>query len=278
MPKKTIADITAHKGQREALVCLTAYTAPMAQAVASSVDLILVGDSVGMVLYGMDTTLDVDIEMMIRHGEAVIRGRGDTPVPVVVDMPAGTYEESAAHALYNARRIVAQSGCDAIKLEGGVAMAAQISAITDAGIPVMGHIGLMPQSVKKEGGFKVQGKTPDQITMLLNDARAVEAAGAFAFVIEGTVDTVSELITQEVQIPSIGIGASAACDGQILVSEEMLGLLYGHTPKFTKKFATLSGNIEDAVAAFAHEVRMREFPNADFLYHAPSSITQKKAS
>ncbi len=275
---KTINDIKAHKGQAEALVCLTAYTKPMAQAIAPYVDFILVGDSVGMVLYGLDSTVGVDLEMMIRHGQAVMRGCND--VPVIIDMPAGSYEDSTQQALKNAQRLVQETGCDAVKLEGGTEMAAQITAITQAGIPVMGHIGLMPQSALKDGGFKVKGKTPDQISSLLSDARAVETAGAFAFVIEGTVDTVSALITREVKIPTIGIGASASCDGQVLVSEDMLGLLYGHTPKFAKKYAQLAGDIESAAEGFAREVRSRAFPSDAYLYHAPTPppLEQKKVS
>ena len=215
--RRTLDDIKSHKGQKEALVCLTAYTTPMAHSLSPYVDFLLVGDSVGMVLYGMDSTVDVDLEMMIRHGQAVMRGRQDG-IPVVVDMPAGTYEDSPTQALKNAQRLVRETGCNALKLEGGVDMQAQIRAITDAGIAVMGHIGLMPQSAIKEGGFKIKGKTPDQIQLLLDDARAIEDAGAFAFVIEGTIDTVSDLITRKVSIPTIGIGASASCDGQVLVS------------------------------------------------------------
>lgn len=275
--RRTLDDIKSYKGQKEALVCLTAYTTPMARSLSPYVDFLLVGDSVGMVLYGMDSTVDVDMEMMIRHGQAVMRGRQDD-IPVVVDMPAGTYEDSPAQALETAQRLVHETSCDAVKLEGGVNMQAQIEAITSTGIAVMGHIGLMPQSAIKEGGFKIKGKTPDQIQLLLADARAVEDAGAFAFVIEGTIDTVSDLITREVSIPTIGIGASASCDGQVLVSEDMLGLLYGHTPKFAKKYAQINLQIEDAAQSFAREVRAREFPSREYLYQQSPTEAQKKAS
>lgn len=273
---KTIAQIRAHKNQDVALVCLTAYTAPMAHALSPAVDFLLVGDSVGTTLYGMENTLGVDLEMMIRHGQAVIRGRRDS-VPVVIDMPAGSYEDSANQALASARRIVEETGCDAVKLEGGLDMIEQIRAITDAGIDVMGHIGLMPQSVEKEGCFKIKGKTPEQVAMLIADASAVEDAGAFSVVIEGTIENVAETITREISIPTIGIGASVACDGQVLVCDDMLGLTYGHVPKFARRYAQLGQEIEEAAAAFAEDVRARRFPSAEYTYQAPaSSGAQKK--
>jgi 3-methyl-2-oxobutanoate hydroxymethyltransferase len=265
-----IEKFKSHKNKETALVCLTAYTTPMAQALCDQVDLLLVGDSLGMVMYGMDNTLDVTLEMMIGHGKAVMRGVGHTPV--IVDLPAGTYETSPEQALSTARHVIDETGCDGVKLEGGVSVAPHIKAITQAGICVMGHIGLLPQSVIKDGGFKVKGKTPDQIDMLIADAKAVEKAGAFAFVIEGTIDSVSDMITGAVSIPTIGIGASARCDGQILVSEDMLGLLYGHTPKFAKQYARLNTQIEDAAKAYATDVRARNFPSAEYTYQ------EKKAS
>ncbi|MEM7679526.1 MAG: 3-methyl-2-oxobutanoate hydroxymethyltransferase, partial [Pseudomonadota bacterium] len=233
----TTADIQAAKGRSEPLVCLTAYTAPMADHLDEYCDLMLVGDSVGMVLYGMDNTLQVDLDMMIRHGQAVMRRAKNACV--VVDMPFGSYEESPEQAYRNAAKVMRETNCDAIKLEGGVDMAETIKYLTSRKIPVMGHIGLMPQSVVKDGGYKVKGKTKASEAQLLEDARAIEDAGVFAFVLEGTVDDVSAKVTQASGVPVIGIGASVACDGQILVTEDMLGMTDGHIPKFVKQYAKL---------------------------------------
>lgn len=263
MPTLTPQDIRAHKGGVK-LTCLTAYTAPMAAALDAHVDLILVGDSVGMVLYGMDTTLGVSIEMMIAHGAAVVRGADRACV--IVDMPFGTYEECPALAAENARYIMDKTGCAGVKLEGGVVMAPQIKAIINAGVPVMGHIGLQPQSVEREGGYKIKGRGVDEIARLVADAKAVADAGAFAIVVEGTVPAAAEAITHAVEVPTIGIGASGACDGQILVTEDMLGLGYGHVPKFVKHYAALGDEIEAAVKRYADEVRTGAFPAAEHLY------------
>ncbi len=273
----TVADIRARKGAAEPLACLTAYTAPMAQLLDAHVDLLLVGDSVGMALYGMDNTLQVTLEIMIAHGKAVVRA--SKRACVVVDMPFGTYEENPEQAFRNATLIMRETNCDAVKLEGGAAMAPTIEYLTRRNIPVMAHIGLQPQSVLKEGGYRVKGKTPESEATIMADAKAVEAAGAFAVVIEGTVGDVADSITKAIRIPTIGIGASAGCDGQILVTEDMLGLLSGHTPKFVKKYADLGAVIDKAVSTYAAEVRARQFPSSEYLYSRPKLVeTDKKAS
>jgi 3-methyl-2-oxobutanoate hydroxymethyltransferase len=202
--------------------------------------------------------------MMIAHGQAVMRGAGHACV--VVDMPAGSYEESPALALASARRIVDATGCDAVKLEGGVAMADQIRAIVNAGIAVMGHIGLLPQSVEKEGGYKIKGKTEDAAERLLADALAVQQAGAFSLVIEGTMEPVAARITREISIPTIGIGASPACDGQILVTDDMVGLTVDRVPKFVRQYAELRAVVAQAARDYGADVRSRAFPSSQHLF------------
>lgn len=246
------------------IVCLTAYTYPIARMLDPHVDLLLVGDSVAMVLHGHATTLGASLEMMIAHGQAVMRG--SAKACVVVDMPAGSYETSAAQAVACARRIVQETGCQAVKLEGGVDMAAQIAAIVADGIPVMGHIGLLPQSVEKEGGYKIKGRTEDNIAALLRDAEAVEKAGAFSVVIEGTIEAVASRLTRHIAIPTIGIGASGECDGQILVIDDMIGMTVDRVPKFVKEYANLRDTISDAAARYASEVRSRAFPGPDHVF------------
>lgn len=261
----SIPDIRARKQDGgPPLVFLTAYTSPMARSLCPHADLLLVGDSVGTVLYGMDNTTGVSLEMMIEHGRAVMRAKPD--VPVIVDMPFGTYEDGPEQALRHARRIMEETGADGVKLEGGVQMRDQIAAITGAGIAVMGHIGLLPQSVVREGGYKIKGKDEAQIAALVADAQAVEAAGAFAVVIEGTVAQAASTATRAVGIPTIGIGGSPECDGQILVSEDMLGMLHGHKPKFVREYAHLRDDISAAAAQYAADVRARRFPGPDNLY------------
>lgn len=260
----SIADIKNRKNPEQPLVCLTAYTTPMARSLAPHVDLLLVGDSVGTVLYGLDDTTGVTLETMIRHGAAVVRAGPD--VPVIVDMPFGTYEDSPAQALANARRIMAETGAQGVKLEGGVGMAGAVRAITGDGIPVMGHIGLQPQSVVKEGGYRIKGRDEAQVARLVEDARALEEAGVFAIVIEGTIAEVAARITRAVGVPTIGIGGSPECDGQILVTDDMLGLLHGRKPKFVTEYAVLREDIDAAVARFAGDVRARRFPGPGNLY------------
>jgi 3-methyl-2-oxobutanoate hydroxymethyltransferase len=248
------------------IVCLTAYTYPVARLLDDHVDLLLVGDSVAMVLHGHATTLGASMDMMIAHGKAVMRG--SSKACVVVDMPAGSYEDSATHAVASARRIVAETGCQAVKLEGGVDMAGQIAAIVAAGIPVMGHIGLQPQSVESDGGYRIKGRTEENVAALLRDADAVERAGAFCVVIEGTVENVAADITRRISIPTIGIGASRDCDGQILVIDDMVGLTVDRVPKFVKEYADLRAVISHAAARYAAEVRSRTFPGPEHVFSA----------
>ena len=259
-----VGKIQNHKKSGVPIVCLTAYTTPMAKSLASHVDLLLVGDSVGTVLYGMDSTQGVSLDMMIEHGRAVMRAEPD--VPVIIDMPHGSYEDNDAQALENAKVIIEQTGADGVKLEGGRAMASRVEAIVSAGIPVMGHIGLLPQSAPDEGGYKIKGKTDEQIQILINDGQSIENSGAFAIVIEGTIDEAAAQITSAVSIPTIGIGASSACDGQILVSEDLLGLTHGHRPKFAPDYAGLNAQIDEAATRFAADVRGRNFPREENLY------------
>lgn len=271
-----IAPLRAHKNKSEPLVCLTAYTVGMAAILDEICDILLVGDSVGMVLYGMENTLGVDLEMMIRHGQAVKRGA--QKACVVVDMPFGTYEDSPAQAYQNAARIMQETGCDAVKLEGGQDMAATVSHLTSQNIPVMGHIGLMPQSVVKDGGYKIKGRTSEQEQNLIADAKALEQAGAFSIVIEGTVEEVAQRITASINIPTIGIGASAACDGQILVVDDMLGMTQGHVPRFVKQYADLKNLIGTAAKQYAADVRARRFPAPAHTYNASQKTSSKNTS
>ncbi|AEH89115.1 3-methyl-2-oxobutanoate hydroxymethyltransferase [Mesorhizobium opportunistum] len=258
------------------LVCLTAYTYPVARLLDPHVDLLLVGDSVAMVLHGHQTTLGASLEMMIAHGQAVMRG--SARACVVVDMPAGTYEDSAAQAVASARRIVGETGCQAVKLEGGVDMAGRIAAIVTNGIPVMGHIGLLPQSVEKEGGYKIKGRTDENVAALVADALAVEKAGAFSVVIEGTIEAAAADITRRIAIPTIGIGASADCDGQILVIDDMVGLTVDRVSKFVKEYADLRSVIAHAAERYALEVRSRTFPGPAHVFSSSKLFSRTNTS
>jgi len=266
----TIPDFTEMKEAGTPIVCLTAYSTPMAKTLDPYVDLLLVGDSLGMVLYGMETTLGVSLETMIAHGKAVMRGRSHACV--IVDMPFGSYEESPKQAYRNAAQIIKETGCDGVKLEGGEDMAPTIEYLTKRNIPVMAHIGLQPQSVVKDGGYKIKGRTSEQADRLMRDAKAVEQAGAFAVVIEGTVEDVAATLTAALRIPTIGIGASSACDGQVLVTEDMTGLAVGHTPKFVKQYKELNSDIEQAAQSYASEVRARSFPSSEHVYSRPRPV------
>ncbi|QFT94211.1 3-methyl-2-oxobutanoate hydroxymethyltransferase [Roseovarius sp. THAF9] len=255
-------DIRAMKGGTP-IVSLTAYTTPMAQLMDAHCDFVLVGDSVGMVLHGMQNTLAVSMEMMIMHGQAVARGLKSAML--VVDMPFGSYEESPAQAFRNAARMMAETGCAAVKLEGGVHMAETIAFLVARGVPVMAHIGLTPQSINTLGGYKVQGRDAGA-GQVLRDARAVADAGAFSVVLEKLPASLSDEITEEIPIPTIGIGASAGCDGQILVHYDMLGLFTAFKPKFVKRYANLGEDAEKAIAAYAEEVRARAFPAEEHMF------------
>ena len=258
----TVPQIRARKGG-EPIVSLTSYHAHTAAIVDRHADFILVGDSLGMVMHGMESTVGVTIDMMITHGKAVVRGT--KRALVVVDMPFGTYEESPGVAFRNAARIMTETLCQAVKLEGGARMAETIRFLVDRGIPVMAHIGLTPQSTNVMGGVKTQGRDEATWQHHIDDAKAVTDAGAFAVVVEGVVEPLARAITRAVDIPTIGIGASADCDGQILVLEDMLGL-NPRPPKFVKVYGQLGGMIEQAVSDYAAEVRTRSFPTDDQTY------------
>lgn len=258
----TVPEIAARKAGTP-IVALTAYTAPLAALVDDHAEMILVGDSLGMVIYGLGSTIGVTIEMMILHGQAVMRGT--RRAMVVIDMPFGSYEESPEQAFRNAARIMAETGCGAVKLEGGAYMADTIRFLTQRGIPVMGHIGLTPQSTNTMGGFKTQGRDQDSWPAHIADARAVADAGAFSVVVEGVMEPLAIQITQAVAVPTIGIGASASCDGQILVLDDMLGLS-GRVPRFVRKFGDLGPRADAAIADYAAAVRDRSFPAPEQTY------------
>jgi len=255
-------DIRARKGGAP-LVSLTAYTTPMAQMMDAHCDFVLVGDSVGMVLHGLPSTLGVTMEMMILHAQAVKRGL--SRAMMVVDMPFGAYEEGPQQAFRNAARLMAETGAGAVKLEGGESMAETIAFLTARGIPVMAHVGLTPQSINTLGGYKVQGRGAAG-DRLMADARAVAGAGAFAVVLEKVPQALADRVTAELPIPTIGIGASAGCDGQILVVDDMLGLFTAFKPKFVKRYASLGEQAEAAIAAYAEEVRARTFPADEHVF------------
>ncbi len=248
-------------------VCLTAYTTPMARLLDPHADLLLVGDSLGMVLYGLETTLPVTLEMMIAHGAAVMRGARHACV--VVDMPFGSYQESPQQAFRNAARILAETGCAAVKLEGGIEMAETIRFLTARGVPVCGHIGLMPQAVNVSG-YRTQGRDDAEAAGMTEDASAVAEAGAFAMVIEGTTRSLATAITRVVPVPTIGIGAAPECDGQVLVSDDMLGLFTDFRPRFVKRYADLSAAVSEAAEAYAADVRARKFPGPEHCVDPPA--------
>lgn len=257
LKRVTAPDIRARKGA-EPVVCLTCYTAPMAQFLDPHVDLLLVGDSLGNVVYGLDTTLAVTLDMMIAHGAATVRG--STRALVVVDLPFGSYQESKEQAFRAAARVMQETGCGAVKLEGGEEMAETVDFLVQRGIPVMGHVGLRPQMVHTAGGFRAHGRQQAEADQVRADARAIDQAGAFGIVLEGTVEPLARQIVEEVQAPVIGIGASPACDGQVLVTEDILGLFSDFKPKFVKRFADLGAEVEKAAASYAAEVKARSFP------------------
>lgn len=248
------------------LVCLTAYSTPMARLMDDTVDLILVGDSLGMVLYGMESTLGVTLDMMIAHGGAVMRG--STRACVIVDMPFGTTQESPEVAFRNCARVMQETGCSGIKLEGGREMAETVHFLTQRGIPVMGHTGLRPQMVNTLGGYRSRGHGAREANAILDDSIAIAEAGAFSIVLEGMVEDLAKEITARIDIPTIGIGASSACDGQILVSEDMTGLFGQNVPKFVQVFGDVAGEAQRAIDAYADAVRRREFPAAKNVYKA----------
>jgi 3-methyl-2-oxobutanoate hydroxymethyltransferase len=262
LPRFTVRDVAAHKG-KDPLVCLTAYTAPMAKLLDAHADILLVGDSLGMVVHGLSSTVGVTLDMMILHGRAVMRG--SQKAMVVVDLPFGSYEESHEVAWRSASRVMMETGCQAVKVESGEGIADTIAFLVDRGIPVMGHVGLRPQAMNVDGGFRAKGRTNAEREQVLREAMSADRAGAFAIVVEGVAEDIAAEITSLVRCPTIGIGASAQCDGQILVTDDMLGM-FEWTPKFVRKYATLNDTISQAVGAYAADVRARSFPSSAQTY------------
>ena len=266
MRRLTVPAILQRKVQgntEQPLVMLTAYTARMAQLLDPHCDILLVGDSLGQVIYGLPSSLQVTLDMMCAHGAAVVRGSYHSVV--VVDMPFGTYEASPQQAFASASRIMAETGCAAVKLEGGVAMAETIAFLVSRGVPVMAHVGLTPQAVNVLGGYNARGRTQQEHEKIIADGQAVEAAGAFAVVIEGVVEPIAIALTETLQIPTIGIGGSARCDGQVLVIDDMLGM-FERVPRFVKIYENLAETIGAAAAKYAAEVRERSFPGIEQTY------------
>lgn len=263
----TVPEIMKRKGG-EPIVSLTAYTASIAKIMDPYVDLILVGDSLGMVIYGLPTTLSVTLEMMIEHGKAVMRG--SERACVMIDLPFAAYQESPQQAFRNAARILQETGAAAVKLEGGEEMAETVDFLTKRGIPVCGHVGLMPQAVQMMGGFKVSGKNDAQVQKIIRDSHAIADAGAFAIVLEGIIEPIAQEITEQLSIPTIGIGASPACDGQVLVCDDVFGVFQGFKPKFVKRYADVGMIMEEAVKNYASEVKARTFPSMDYCFHGKS--------
>ncbi len=247
----------------EPVVMLTAYTARQAQLLDEHCDLILCGDSLGQVIYGLPSSLQVTLEMMIAHGAAVVRG--SYHAAVVIDMPFGTYEASPQQAFTNAARVLAETGAGSVKLEGGAAMAETVAFLTQRGIPVMGHVGLTPQAVNVLGGYNARGRSDVEAKKIVADAKALSDAGAYAVVIEGVVEPIAIAATKAVSCLTIGIGASAQCDGQVLVTEDMMGM-FERVPRFVKRYAAMAETISEAVAQYAADVRARSFPGTEQTY------------
>jgi 3-methyl-2-oxobutanoate hydroxymethyltransferase len=264
MKRLTVPKLKAMKGG-EPVVMLTAYTARMAQLLDPHCDLLLVGDSLGQVIYGLPSTVPVTLELMCAHGAAVVRGSWHAVV--AVDMPFGSYEASPQQAFASASRILKETGAAAVKLEGGEAMAETVAFLVNRGVPVIGHVGLTPQAVNVLGGYGARGKSEAEAKKILADARAVAEAGCFLLVLEGVMEEIAAEATRSVACPTIGIGASPSCDGQVLVTEDMLGL-FERTPRFVKRYDDLAARIGEAAAAYATDVRARTFPGEDQLYRS----------
>lgn len=266
----TVPAISARKAAgvtAEPVVMLTAYTARMAQLLDPHCDMLLVGDSLGQVIYGLDTTVKVTLDMMLAHGAAVVRGSYRSVV--VIDLPFGTYEASPEQAFHTSARVLRETGAAAVKMEGGEVLAPTVEFLVRRGIPVVGHVGLTPQAVNALGGYGARGKSPAEAAKIEADARAISDAGAFAMVIEGVMEPLARAITAQVSCVTIGIGASPACDGQVLVVDDMLGM-FERVPRFVRRFDTLAGHVSDAAKAYASAVRSREFPAAAELYGVPA--------
>jgi 3-methyl-2-oxobutanoate hydroxymethyltransferase len=263
----SITRIRSRKGG-EKLVCLTAYTASVARLLDEEVDLLLVGDSLAMVVYGFDSTLPVTLDMMIAHGAAVVRATHHATI--VVDLPFGSYQASPEDAFRAAARVMADTGCNAVKLEGGEEMAETVAFLVKRGVPVMGHIGLTPQAVNQLGGYRSRGHDAGERGKIIADGVAIAEAGAFSLVVEGVNEALARDLTAEVAVPTIGIGASPACDGQILVTDDMLGLFAEFTPKFVKRYSNLGDEIRAAAHGYADDVRGGRFPAPEHTYAAPA--------
>ena len=261
--RTSVPDIFKNKGGVP-LVCLTAYTYPMAKILDKHVDILLVGDSVGVVLYGMENTHNVTLEMMIGHGKAVVKG--SEYACVICDMPFGSYQESPELAFRNAAKVIAETGCAGIKIEGGVEMAETVEFLVKRGVPVMGHVGLKPQSINTVGGYKSQGHSEDEVLAIQRDAQSISDAGAFSVVLECMVEEVAAEVTKNITAVTIGIGASARCDGQVLVTEDMLGIFTDFQPKFVKQYIDLQKQIDEATQLYASEVKDRIFPSSKHVY------------
>ncbi len=272
--RRTVNDIRAAKGAKESLACFTCYTAQMASAIDEHIDLILVGDSLGMTIYGFDTTLPVTLDMMAVHGRAVVNATRKTFI--VVDLPFGSYEESPEVAFRSASRILAETGAQAVKIEGGAEVAPSVRFLAERGIPVMGHIGLTPQRIQAIGGFKAQGRTLAARKLLVRDGKALADAGAFSVVVEAVPVNTGAAITKAIPIPTIGIGAGPRCDGQILVIHDALGLFPAFTPRFVKRYAELGREISNAAERYAAEVRLGTFPAPEHCFSpAPAKDKQQ---
>jgi len=266
-PKRlSVTQIRQRKGG-DKLVCLTAYTASVARLIDREVDLLLVGDSLAMTVYGFDSTLPVTLGMMIAHGAGVVRSTEHALI--TVDLPFGSYQASPEQAFHAAARVLAETGCAAVKLEGGEEMAATVAFLAQRGVPVMGHVGLTPQSVNALGGYRSRGHAPGEHDKIMRDGIAIAEAGAFSLVIEGTAESLARELTAVVAVPTIGIGGSPACDGQILVIDDMLGLFTEFTPRFVKRYRNLGDDIRQAARDYAEEVRHGRFPAPEHTYETP---------
>jgi len=266
MKRLTIPAIRQRKQDgltQDPIVMLTAYTARQAQLLDAHCDLLLVGDSLGQVIYGLPSSVPVTLDMMAAHGAAVVRG--SYHAAVIVDMPFGSYEQSPQQAFESAARLLKETGCAGVKLEGGEAMAETVTFLSARGIPVMGHVGLTPQAVNQLGGYNARGRSDAEAARIVADARALDDAGAFAVVVEGVVEPIAIAVTEAIGCPSIGIGGSARCDGQVLVTEDMLGM-FERVPRFVKRYAAIGDVIADAAARYAEEVRTRTFPGIEQTY------------
>ncbi|MCW6532007.1 3-methyl-2-oxobutanoate hydroxymethyltransferase [Sphingomonas sp. MMSM20] len=262
MKRVTVPAVRKRKGG-EPLVMLTAYTVRTAQLFDPHCDLLLVGDSLGQVIYGLPSTVPVSLEMMAAHGAAVVRG--SYHAMVVVDMPFGSYETSPEKAFESAAWLLKQTGAAGVKLEGGVAMAPTVQFLVERGIPVMGHVGLTPQAVNMLGGYGARGRTQEEAAKIIDDGQAIARAGAFSLVVEGVIEPIAIELTRSIDCPTIGIGASAQCDGQVLVAEDMLGM-FERVPRFVKRYGDIAGYISERAEAYANEVRSRAFPGVEQVY------------